>query len=492
MPDFREIPGSYAVPGSYMEVHDLPAADRVSDMPLRVIIVGQTNQQFENNILHENVTVPQVENIYGRSAIMTQAVRAFMAENPNLPVDTIGILTPGDARAATATIKFTGSSWRNMTSGVYIGGIRVSWTVSSGDTPSTVATNLLTAINASLIGENLGITAQIGNGGDNIVLTAGEAGQLTNDFNVRFSSATVDQIPGMGVLVNSMAGGTGTPDMSPAILSLGDRWYTDVVLLQNDPAAVTLFAQEAKRRSGAMVARDMRVHVGMIGTQGQALNLQGSVSTSENVILFPWWFPKASSWQMVSALAAQVAQSLNTDPARQLRGLPLNTLAGLGPEKQDDFSDQQKNVLLNNGCSTAVVNDDGTVTLQRVVTTRTINPASGTLSGVWDVMIPAIAARVRYEWNTYIEATYFRSKLADDGSPLANADGVVTPKTLKGSWAGQCKLYEALGWIDDVAITAPQAVFQRDLSDRNRVNSTLPIKPMGSLMVLANILNMEV
>lgn len=241
-----------------------------------------------------------------------------------------------------------------------------------------------------------------------------------------------------------------------------------------------------------MIAQDCRVYVGLCGSLAQALQLQTAVNTSESVVLFPWYQPKASSWQLAAALGAEAAQSLNTDPARQLRGLNLNTLAGLGPDRSADFTDAQKNVLLQNGCSTVVVNEDGTVTLQRIVTTRTVDPASGTASGVWDVMIPAIAARIRYEWNSYVEATYFRSKLADDGSPLANSDGVVTPKTLLGSWVARCKLYEQSGWIDDVASTAPLAVFTRDASDRNRVNSTLPIKPLGSLMILGNVLNLEV
>lgn len=107
-------------------------------------------------------------------------------------------------------------------------------------------------------------------------------------------------------------------------------------------------------------------------------------------------------------------------------------------------------------------------------------------------LTPAIGARVRFEWNEYVEANYARAKLADDGSPLSNQDGVVTPKTLKASWISQCKLYELQGWIDDVSTTGPQAVFERDVTDRNRVNTSLVIKPMGSLMVLANILKMEV
>lgn len=492
MTDFREIPGSYAVPGSYTEVHDLPAADRLSGMPLRAVVIGQTAKQEQAGQLRENVTIAQVESLYGYGSVLAQTVRTALTENPLLPLDVVGVPLPGDARPATGSIKFTGLASAAATAAVYLAGVRVSWSVTTGDTPQVIAQNLVSAIAGTAGIAATGLTAAVGSSNDTVVITAGEGGRITNDIDLRYSAATVDQIAGIGVTVAGMSGGTGTPDVSPAVLALSSRWYTDVILVQNDTTAVQLLAQEAKRRGGAMVAKDCRVFVGFSGSQGQALQAQQAVNTSENVILFPWYQPKSSSWQMAAALGAQAAESLNTDPARQLRGLTLNTLAGLGPDRSADFTDAQKNVLLQNGCSTVVVNEDGTVTLQRIVTTRTVDPASGTASGVWDVMIPAIGARVRYEWNSYVEGTYFRSKLADDGSPLANSDGVVTPKTLKGSWAAQCKLYEQQGWIDDVASTAPQAVFSRDSSDRNRVNSTLPIKPMGSLMVLANVLNLEV
>ncbi|GBQ08938.1 phage tail sheath subtilisin-like domain-containing protein [Saccharibacter floricola] len=490
--DFEQIPGTLHVPGSYTEIRDVPAPGTLTGMPLRPLIVGQTENAALAGQLYRNVTVGQIETLFGSGSIIAQAVRGFTTEQPSLSVDIVTVALPKEATPASGSLAFSGAPQQTGTAAVRLAGQRVSWSVQSSDTPQLIATNLLAAIKASTLSQQTGLTAALGKDGASVVLTAGESGAVTNDIDIRASSALSDQVPGVTITVSPMSGGTGTPDVTPAITALGDLWYTDVVLLQNDQEAISAFVGEAKRRGNAMVAKDMRVCVGLRATLGQALAFQQNVETAEELVLFAWENPHASTWQMAASLGAVMAQSLNSDPARQLRGLPLTTLTGLGPDHADDFTLSQRNVLLGNGCSTVIVNDDGTVTLQRVITTRTQQPDTSTPSGVWDVMIPAIGARVRFEWNTTIEAHYARAKLADDGSPLANQDGVVTPRTLKASWVAQCTLYEMQGWIDDVATTGPQAVFERDASDRSRVNSTLPIKPIGSLMVLANILTMEV
>ncbi|WP_282800040.1 phage tail sheath subtilisin-like domain-containing protein [Bombella apis] len=490
--DFEQIPGTLHVPGSYTEIRDVPAPGTLTGMPLRPIIVGQTANAALAGQLYRNVTVGQIEGLFGSGSIVAQAVRGFTTEESTLSVDVVAVAIPKDAKPASGSLAFTGTPQRAGTVAVYLGGQRISWSVQASDSPQSVANGLLSAINASTLAQNTGLTAVLGSDQASVVLTAGEGGAVTNDIDIRASSALSDQVPGLTMSVTAMAGGTGTPDITPAILALGDTWYTDVVLLQNDQAAVQAFVSEAKRRGNAMVAKDMRVVTALRGSLGQALAYQQGFVTAEELVIFPWERPRASTWQMAAALGAVVAQSLNTDPSRQLRGLPLNTLSGLGPEHGDDYTFAQRNVLLGNGCSTVIVNADGTVALQRIVTARVQQPDTGTASGVWDVMLPAIGARVRFEWNEYVEANFARAKLADDGSPLSNQDGVVTPKTLKASWIAQCLLYGQQGWIDDVATTGPQAVFERDAADRNRVNTTLVIKPMASLMVLASILKMEV
>ncbi|EHH67564.1 phage tail sheath subtilisin-like domain-containing protein [Gluconobacter morbifer] len=498
--DFQQIPGDWAVPGSYTEIQDVPAQNTLDGMPLRCVIIGQISGGGATpNTVYTNVTPSQAVQLFGAGSAMAQALSAFSNEMPTLAVDAVGVSPASGATTASATLKFSGTATAGATGAAILGGYRVSFAVASGATAAEAAQAFVTACNNtaanaanSYLKAATGLTASLGTDGVTVTVQSWENGAFTNDFDVRMSSASADQVPGITVAVTGMQNGAGSPDITPALQALGGTWYTDMALALNDQANIGAAAAEAKARANAMVAKDMRIWVAYRGTQGQILNLTQAFSTVEELVLIGEQAPRFSPWNAAAIACAQGAQSLNDDPARQLRGIVLNGLSGLGPDGTDQFTPTQRNVLLKGGCTTLKFNSDGTVSFERVVTTRQVDPTSQIATGPWDVMIPAIGARVRYEWNAYMEATYYNAKLADVGSPLENTPGVVTVRTLQASWVGQCMLCQNQGWIDDVATLGPQAVFERDVSDRNRVNSTLPIKPMGSLIVLANILQVQV
>ena len=498
--DFQQIPGDWQVPGSYTEIQDVPAQGTLAGMPLRCVVIGQiSGGAGVPNTVSTNVTPSQAVGLFGTGSAMAQALSAFSKELPTLSVDAVGVAPVAGAVSATATLKFSGTATAGATGAAILGGYRVSFVVASGSTATQAASAFVAACNSTAANASssdlkaaTGLSATLGSDGVTVTVQSWEAGAFTNDFDIRMSSATADQVPGITVAVTGMTNGAGAPDITPALQALGGTWYTDLILLLNDQANIGAAVIEAQARANAMVAKDLRIWVAYRGTQGQILNLTAAFSTAEELILIGETAPRWSPWNAAAIAGAQGAQSLNDDPSRQLRGIALNGLAGLSPEGNDQFSPTQRNVLLKGGCTTLQINRDGTVAFERVVTTRQVDPKSQVATGPWDVMIPAIGARVRYEWNAYFEATYYNAKIADEGSPLENAPGVATLRTLKASWIAQSLLYQAQGWIDDVATLGPQAVFERDASNRNRVNAMLPIMPMGSLIVLANILQVQV
>ena len=174
-----------------------------------------------------------------------------------------------------------------------------------------------------------------------------------------------------------------------------------------------------------------------------------------------------------------------------MRGLPLPGVEG--PAEINRFTDTEQDLLLKGGVSTFNVLDDGTVTLDRVVTTYKTSPL-GVADRAWlDIMVPKTASRIRYDWASYVALVYPRHKLADDGSPAAaERDAVVTPGRMLGSWAARCKLYERWGWIEGASETVAQSTFERDDTDRNRLNASQQIRIIGNLMVLAAALEFQV
>ena len=499
--DFEQIPGSWAVPGSYTEIREVAAPGTLVGMPLRCVLVGQiSGGTGVANTVYSSLTAAQAVTLFGAGSVVAQAVAAFLKEQPTLTIDAVGVAPADGSVAASASLKFEGTATSGGTMAAILGGYRVAFTVTSGMTAAEAAQAFVAACSSSAanaavsyLKAETGLSATLGSDGVTVTVQSWEKGAFTGQYDVRVSSASYDQVDGLSLAVTPMAGGAGLPDVTPALQALGGTWYTDLILLLNDQQNITAAQAEAKSRADAMTAKDMRIWVGFSGTQSQILALTQAFFMAEEVLLIAEQAPRWSPWIAAAVAGAEGAQSLNNDPSRQLRGIVLNGLAGLGPDAADQFTPIQRNVLLHGGCTTLKFNRDGTVSFERVVTTRQVDPTSGNaLSGPWDVMIPAIGMRVRYEWNAYFEANYYNAKLADVGSPLENVPGVLTVRTLLASWVAQCLLYQAQGWIDDVATLGPQAVFVRSNSDRNRVNSKLPIKPMGSMIVLANILQAQV
>nr|WP_255673859.1 phage tail sheath subtilisin-like domain-containing protein [Komagataeibacter sp. FNDCF1] len=289
-----------------------------------------------------------------------------------------------------------------------------------------------------------------------------------------------------------MTGGAGTVDLSAALALVSNVWFTDIVSCLNDAANLTALATEAERRYGAMVKKDTHVYYGYRGTYGQALALAETLN-SRFMTCVPAQNPRWAPWIMAGIAGAIAAQALNNDPSRQLRALELTGLTGLAPDDADLFTDAMRNVLLQSGLSTFTVDQDGTVRIERMVTNNQTDAEENPTTAWRNIMVPKTVSRVRYEWNTYISATYPRAKLADDASRMVGiATGVVTPGALKGSWAAQSELYETVeGWLTDTDALAQQAAFTINPTDRNRCDAALPIRVMGSLIVMANSIQLQ-
>ncbi|MDB5377111.1 MAG: Mu tail sheath family protein, partial [Rubritepida sp.] len=106
-----------------------------------------------------------------------------------------------------------------------------------------------------------------------------------------------------------------------------------------------------------------------------------------------------------------------------------------------------------------------------------------------DVMIPKTLSRIRYDWGAYMNATWPRAGLADDGSQAAEYDPeIATPRRLHNSWAGRLAVYERQTWVQQAAESAAESMFVRDVNDRNRCNARQRARILGNLMTLAGVL----
>ncbi|KAL6953366.1 hypothetical protein U1Q18_052060 [Sarracenia purpurea var. burkii] len=90
------------------------------------------------------------------------------------------------------------------------------------------------------------------------------------------------------------------------------------------------------------------------------------------------------------------------------------------------------NALLYDGISTYTVSNDGTVRIQRVITTYQTDPNGAETPAFLDLNSPLTLAFIRADLRYYLATKYPRSKLADDGTNYGVGQAIVTPSILKG------------------------------------------------------------
>lgn len=488
MISFDEIPYDWLKPGNLIEVK--PNYDRVGAVPYpaKTLLVCQKLAAGSAAALQlYRITRPdQGRALFGAGSVGADMVEAYKAANKTGDVFAIGVADAAGGVAATGAFTFAGAGSGALA--LYIGKQRIPLTIATGMAVADMAAVAAAAINAIA---TLPVTAAAAAGA--CTITAKHKGEVGNAIQLKAAKRIDDSIPtGITVTVTAMSGGTTNPDVTAVLDAVAAQWFTGIVVPWDDSTTLGAIAGNLAGRYQAMGKQDGHAYFGHSGTFG-ALTTKGAVTNSPHITGMGAKGSASPPWVWAAALAGVAEFQLTNDPARQLRTL---VLAGVeAPAETDWFTDTEMDLLLKGGVSTFTPQSDGTVTIDRVVTTYKTS-ALGVPDRAWlDIMVPKTMSRLRYDWASYVSLLYPRHKLSDDGSVAAEADTsgvVVTPRRMLGSWGARCRLYEELGWIEGAKDTVRQSVFERDVNDRNRLNARQQVRIIGNLMVLAASLEFQV
>lgn len=489
---FNEIPYDIRKPGTYVEVRPVYQNIGLVPFPAKAIMLGQ----FGADALAAPATTyritrdDQAIRLFGRGSMLTQQVIAFRRANASTELHAAGLPALAGGAAAVGTIDFFGTGVPAPASvAFYVAGRRAQIVVRPTDTGAQQAANLAAAINND---PDLPVIASVA--GATLTLTARQAGECGNAIDLRVGlRQDEERPPGFAATVTPMAGGAGNPDVTPLLARIASTWFTDISMGWTDAANMTTLTLELAQRYTALGRLDAHAWVGLRGSVGLLLDT-GSRLNSPFLTAIGATRAPTPPWEWGASLAGVGTFALTNDPARQLRTLVLPRV--LAQAADDLPSPYEQDLLLRYGISTFNVLSDGTVTLDRVVTTYQRSPLDVADTAWLDVMTPKTMTRIRYDWASFVSLTYPRHKLADDGSVAATSSDernpVVTPRQMHNSWAQRCRLYAELGWIENIGATLAASEFARDASDKNRLNGRQEVETLGNLMVLAASLEFRV
>ncbi|SES27983.1 Mu-like prophage tail sheath protein gpL [Vreelandella subterranea] len=479
---FNDIPSDLRIPSVSIEFDSRLANSGV--WQTRLLVIGQRLESGEKNALTaDRVTSgEQADRYYGRGSMLAEMVRTALEIDPYM--ETLG-LAMDDLEAGTnaeGSIGVVGTALRGGTVSLYIGGYRVRAGVEASDSAETIAEALVDAINAE---GRVPVTATIdGTDATLVNLNCKWSGETGNDIHLVFNAKGERSIDGVTFDITQLSGGDGNPDIGDAIAAMGDEWYHYIACPYTDTANIDELKTELTRRFGPMVQTGSRAFGAFRGTFSETSTF-GSALNGEHMTVMGTGKSVGPTYLWAVTYAMIAGGSLTNDPARPLQYLALPGL--IGPLKEDQWTKAERNLLLYDGIATFTVADDGTVQINREITTYQTNEAGVESDAYLDIQVPETLERIRYEQISRILSKYPRHKLAtdEDAALFGAGQPIMTPNVCKAELLDLYLDFIENGWVQDYEGYAESLTVNIDPDNPARLNVIDSPKLVGQYRIHA-------
>lgn len=482
---FKQISANLRVPMFYAELDNSQANSSVT--PQRTLLIGQ--------VLAAGVAVPNVpiqSQGVGDAAVqggyesmihlMTNVYRQndVSGELWYLPV-----ADAGGAVKATGTFTFTAVPTVQGTLSLYVAGVLVQLNVTVGQSVASMATALAALINnAQLVPVTAAAAAGV------VTITANNAGLNGNDIDIRVNyrgTAGGEVTPaGITYAIVAMANGATNPTLTTALANLANKTFDFIICPYTDSTSLIALASFLNDFTGRWSWAQMlygHVFTALRGTSG-ALTTFGAGQNNQHQTVMGFNDSPSPNWYWASALAGAAAVSLRNDPGMPLQFLTLQGI--LAPPTQSQFSLTINNQLLYSGISTFNVLDDGTITLQNVITSYLENAQGNPDDSYLEVETMFTLMFVIRFMQQRIVTKFGRFKLADNGTRIKPGASVVTPNIIR---ADQITAFQTLGdtfgLVQNIGDFITLLDVERNPNNPNRVDVLWPGELISQLRVVA-------
>lgn len=476
---FSQIPVSLLTPGAFIEIDNSRALKGLPIQRQRVLLVGQrlAAGTLAAGVVQLLSNEDQAKDWFGRASMLAAMAVAYKAVDNYTETYALGVDDNGAGAAATGTLTFTGPSTAAGTVELYIAGKRVDIGVASGQTANQVAAAAEAAINADL---DLPVTAAVLNAV--VTLTANHKGELGNAIDVRHSYYPGEALPaGVTLAIVAMAGGTSDPAAAAIVAAISDERYDTIVWPWTSAASLLEIKNEMERRWGALVMKEGHVHSAARGSVA-TLQTLGNLHNSAHLSIADAGNEPTAPWIKASQIAARDA--FEPDPARPRQYLSLPNVLPAARELRRTRS--ERDTLLAAGIATTIVGDDGTVAIERLVTTYKTNAAGAEDPSYRDVETLRTLAYLRFSLRTRILQRFPRHKLAGDDHP--GGPTIARPKDIVAEVIALFTQWEVAGLAEDIDQFKADLQVVRDEDDANRVNALIPPNLVNQFRTFAGLL----
>ncbi len=474
--DFAEISSTTRTPFVFVEFDASRAATGVQAQPYKVLLVGQrlTTGTVAANIPTRIQNADQAALYFGIGSQLAGMAKAHFANNSSTETWALGVTNPAGA-SATGTITFAGTATEAGTVACYVQGRRYALACPIGTTAAALATALVAALETSLMVTGAAV-------GGVVTFTSRHVGVIGNDVDLRVSYQDGERVPsGITATAAAMSGGSGDVTLSTPLGQIGDQWFNVIVVPFTDATNLTTLETELASRASA--AR----HIGAVGVSAATgalatLATLGNTRNAPRSSIIGTNLSPTPPWEFAAAQGAVIAKYAAIDPARPFQTLPL--VGVLAPLAKDRWTQAERNSLLFSGISTFTVAADGTVQIERPISTYKTNPAGGSDPAWLDLNTPLTLDFLRFDYTNLVTTRYARHKLANDGTNFGAGQAIVTPSLMRAELVARFRAWEELGLVEDFEQFKQDLIVERNRQDSSRLDVLMPPNLVNGLRVL--------
>ncbi|ECH2067044.1 phage tail protein [Salmonella enterica] len=475
---FDEIQSDNRIPLVEIEFDNSMAVVGTPAPHQRVLMFGQANLKDSKvdgtGALDTPVRITrdaQAVSLFGRGSMLAWMVREFIAINPDTELYVIA-QGAGTGNADAGSLTLSGTATGDGVLSVYVGGRRYQVAVASGQKGKALADRLaalinadrdapFTAVSAAPAGADVGADASV------VSLTARFISECAA-HDIRLNYYDGETMPdGLTVVITQPAAKAANPDITRSVANMGERQYNYVVMPYKDQANLNVLSAELLKRWGPVKMSDGAVWMAHTGTQGEIT----AFGESRNDFLFTCSaVPKAPEPDYIwaASVCATCAPSLSTDPARPLQTLAVSSR--MAPQSADRLTREERNLLLHGGIATVTVAAGDVVQIERQVTMYRVNKYGDPDPSYLDIETIYTLSYLRYSLRTFVTQRFPRHKLADDDTPVAPGQPIVTPKIMSLQLIALGEEWVDQGLVENLDTFKKNLLVERNASNRNRLD----------------------
>ncbi|MBR2057983.1 MAG: hypothetical protein IJ982_03535 [Fibrobacter sp.] len=514
---FNEIPAGNLVPIFAVEINN-ERASKPGPMPWKNLLIGQAVGAIDGNTpdaekkwrpsadntgkLVRIMEGDQADSLFGRGSQIALMAKNFLKNAPYMELYCLALADApagsgqsADAGKATKTLTFAGPATESGSLNLNIDGQAVTVTVIDTDNAATIAGNVKAKID-SLV--DLPVVATVAS--NVVTLTAKNKGAAGNDLAVFLNLNEGEKTPA-GVSISEfastdvikLAGGSGDTEFTAENVGnlIEGTWFNAIAINQGDntnTGNVAYIKEKLDERWTAMkqqtgvlfycVGGDMTAEI----TAGNARNSQ--------VLCMPGLpdSPTAPCNIAAAVMGACAASALN-DPA-----LPLSNVAVKGvvaPKRAKRLGVTSRDAILKAGVAALFVGDDGTVYLNRTVTTYKYKANGASDISYRQLETVFTLSFLRWDWNNYLSGKYPRAKLADDGNEFGPGQVVMTPKKGMSELLTRYQDWMKMGLVQNFDLFKQNVVVELDPNDPNALLFLAPANLIKQFFISKTLLQFE-